>query len=204
MKIHSFKIEHLSNPIGIDVQYPNFMWSIDSCEYQTAYEIKVYRNDKCIWNSTKVKNNQTYGIIYEGEKLYSRDRCHVELKVWDEKNIATLYEEPIYFEMGLLNSSEWDANWISNFSAIENRNALYLRSNFKIEGEILKARLYCSALGIYTSYLNGQKVSNELLTPGSTNYHQRIQYQVYDVKKYLSEGQNVIGAVVGDGWFSPL
>lgn len=201
MNIHTLKIEHLSNPIGIDVEYPSFMWSVDSCLKQTAYQIKVLRAGICIWDRKKVHSTKNYGIIYQGKKLDSRDICHVELKVWNENDIVTEYKQPAKFEMGLLNSAQWVASWITDSSSLDNRNGLYLRKKFEINDQIISAKLYCSSLGIYTPYLNGEKIGNQVLTPGSTNYHQRIQYQVYDVTKYLLKGINVIGAIVGDGWY---
>src|SRR5690606_25378235 len=40
-----------------------------------------------------------------------------------------------------------------------------------------------------------------LLTPGWTSYDHRLQYQTYDVTALLREGENVLGAMLGDGWF---
>ena len=49
-------------------------------------------------------------------------------------------------------------------------------------------------------YLNGEKVGNELFTPGWTSYNKRIQYQTYDVTNKLKE-RNSLGAILGDGWY---
>ena len=49
--------------------------------------------------------------------------------------------------------------------------------------------------------LNGRDVTPDCFTPGWTNYHQRLQYQTYDVTDQLTVGQNAVGVTLGDGWY---
>jgi alpha-L-rhamnosidase len=51
-------------------------------------------------------------------------------------------------------------------------------------------------------HINGRRVGQDLFTPGWTSYHNRLQYQTYDITKYLQEGKNAVGSFLGDGWFS--
>jgi alpha-L-rhamnosidase len=66
---------------------------------------------------------------------------------------------------------------------------------------VRSARLYVSSLGLYELYLNGQRVGDQLFTPGWTSYRRRLQYQTYDVTPLLRSGANVVGAMLGDGWY---
>ena len=59
-----------------------------------------------------------------------------------------------------------------------------------------------TAKGVYEAHINGQRVSNQLLTPGWTDYNTRIQYQTYDVTAMMQQGGNVVGAIMGTGWYS--
>jgi alpha-L-rhamnosidase len=61
------------------------------------------------------------------------------------------------------------------------------------------AVLRVSAQGLYQAYLNGMRVGDQELTPGSTQYRKRIQFQTYDVE--LKAGQNKLEILVADGWF---
>jgi Alpha-L-rhamnosidase N-terminal domain len=54
---------------------------------------------------------------------------------------------------------------------------------------------------LYELYLNGERVSDELLAPGWTSYHKRLQYQTYDVNQQLQVGVNAIGIILADGWY---
>jgi len=49
--------------------------------------------------------------------------------------------------------------------------------------------------------MNGKKVGDHELDPGWTNYRKLIQYVTFDVTDYLVQGENVLGAEVGNGWF---
>jgi alpha-L-rhamnosidase len=77
----------------------------------------------------------------------------------------------------------------------------YVRKTFQISGPIRSARLTCTALGVYEAEINGQRVSEDVFAPGWTDYDVRVMVQEYDVTALLKEGKNVVGAILGDGWY---
>jgi len=79
--------------------------------------------------------------------------------------------------------------------------ASLLRKSFPVGGPPRSARLYITALGSYQVFLNGRRVGNSILTPDWTDYRKRVLYQTYDVTAMLARGENVIGAMLGDGWY---
>ena len=76
------------------------------------------------------------------------------------------------------------------------------RKSFSVKKGLLSARLEITSLGIYRAYCNGTAVGNDYFTPGWTDYRKRIHYQTYDLTALLCEGENVLGAVLGDGWYT--
>ncbi len=64
----------------------------------------------------------------------------------------------------------------------------FLRKSFTTEGNIVRARVYATALGLYELWLNGQRVGEDYFTPGWTDYRQRVQYQTYDVTGCCATG----------------
>ena len=78
----------------------------------------------------------------------------------------------------------------------------YLRREFTVEKPVKEARAYVTALGAYQLYLNGKQASKDILAPGWTDYHKRVQYQTYDVTPLLKKGTNAVGAILGDGWYA--
>jgi len=77
----------------------------------------------------------------------------------------------------------------------------YLRKTFLIEQPVKSASLAITALGLYECEINGARVGDEIFAPGWTNYAERVHYQVYDVTSNLRAGENVLGAILGDGWY---
>jgi alpha-L-rhamnosidase len=61
--------------------------------------------------------------------------------------------------------------------------------------------LHLSAQGLYRAFLNGERVGDDLLTPGWTCYDDRIAYQTYDVTALLKPGRNRLEIWLGDGWY---
>ncbi|MFD8228733.1 family 78 glycoside hydrolase catalytic domain [Streptomyces massasporeus] len=79
-----------------------------------------------------------------------------------------------------------------------------LRKAFATEPgkKVASARVYASALGVYALEINGRPVGDQVLAPGWTDYHQRIQSQTYDVTRLLNSGDNAIGASLANGWWA--
>jgi alpha-L-rhamnosidase len=80
--------------------------------------------------------------------------------------------------------------------------APYLRDSFTEKKQVKRATLYCTALGVYEMHINGQRVGSDYLEPGWTDFRKRVYHQTYDVTHLLKNGENVIGAILGDGWYS--
>lgn len=77
-----------------------------------------------------------------------------------------------------------------------------LRKSFRLSKVPQRARVYATALGLYELRINGRRVGRDCLSPEWTDYNKRVQYQAYDVTGYLREGENVVGAMLGDGWYA--
>ena len=78
-----------------------------------------------------------------------------------------------------------------------------LRTGFEVKPGVASARLYLTAQGIYNFYMNGQEVAaDEWFNPGASEYDAELGYNTYDVTEYLAEGENAMGAVLGEGWWT--
>ncbi|MFI4860827.1 MAG: family 78 glycoside hydrolase catalytic domain [Phycisphaerales bacterium JB063] len=80
--------------------------------------------------------------------------------------------------------------------------ARYLRHTFNAPRPVRRAVLYSTTLGASDVYLNGQRVNDDYMAPGWTDYRQRVYYHTYDVTEHVRRGTNAWGAVLTDGWFS--
>ena len=368
--------EHLTNPLGIDAQKPSLSWRSDSQERnwrQTAYQVFVASNPNLlksgradIWVSGKRASGESSSVVYGGQKLESRKRYYWSARVWDAKGHTSQAAESAWWEMGLLQESDWKAKWIRwqdpeeaedrsgirwiwpagqdalqlapgtqaffhldvELPELPQRAALFLiargdwkvtvnghdagakphwnefdrreidgllvrgqnsidvtvtvpkppqfgpraaaqntgvpgalaallkirrqdgtveripssarwqarsqagepwvpanivgelndaklggdpgalpqpaallRKEFSLEKQVASARAYVTALGAYELSINGRRAGQDILTPGFTEFDKRVQYQTYDVRDLLASGQNVMGAILADGWF---
>ncbi|MEV0719362.1 family 78 glycoside hydrolase catalytic domain [Asanoa sp. NPDC050611] len=90
--------------------------------------------------------------------------------------------------------------WGSQVSVV--RGAPYLRKGFSLAKPVASARLMVTALGLHETRINGAKVGGEALAPGWTDYDRRVQYRILDVTSAVRQGDNAIGAYLGNGWYS--
>ncbi len=201
--------EYHTNPIGIDILSPRLSWQITSNEndiLQSSYEIKVTdqtAKGKVIWTSGKVNSAQSVNVVYGGPALKSMQRVYWQVRIWDNKNKVSGWSTPAFWEMGIIEPELWKASWVtlgSEPDVKESKPSQYFRKDFSSEKKVKSARVYVTSLGLYQLFLNGEKVSSDLFTPGWTSYNKRIQYQTYDVTSQIQK-KNTIGAIVGDGWY---
>jgi alpha-L-rhamnosidase len=76
------------------------------------------------------------------------------------------------------------------------------RRAFDVKSPIKSARLYATALGAYVMFLNMNRVGDQVLAPGWTDYRERIVYQAYDVTDLITQGENAISAFLAPGWYA--
>ncbi|MBE2225614.1 MAG: family 78 glycoside hydrolase catalytic domain, partial [Anaerolineae bacterium] len=207
--------EYFTNPIGIDTPRPRLSWQSTAEQRgakQTAYQIMVGESlaaleeqaNGRLWDSGKVMADNSVHIAYAGAVLQPGQRCYWRVRVWDENEVVSGWSESAFWEMGLMESSNWQAAWITPDWEEENGRlhpSPLLRRRFQTESGLVAARLYATSLGLYELRLNGQRVGDAVLTPGWTSYHHRLQYQTYDVTDLMLAGENVLGAMLGDGWY---
>ena len=79
--------------------------------------------------------------------------------------------------------------------------AMQLRRVFRYGGA-KKAECLICGLGAYVLYINGKRVTRDVLSPAFTAYDVRALYVRYDVTEYLHKGENVIAVKLGDGFFN--
>jgi alpha-L-rhamnosidase len=369
------------NPLGIGDATPRLSWQLQSTgqfrgETQSAYQIQVGSAPGAsdLWDSGKVTGSQTVDVFYGGPALTSGEPCYWQVRVYDESNNVSAWSSPAQWSMGLLNPSDWQAQWIGydaayNLTPSQTANnalfnttglswiscpgqtqqggvfesalrkqivlpagqtitngivvlyadnfcnvyvngqkmtnaaarweatawinvtpwlhagtnevaldgtssdaqeaasvigrlvvqfgsgsvsnlpvdtswksaswptgnwtqtnyddsgwttpsgggtpwgtpalndlarvpAPYLRKQFDVAKSVTRATVYVTALGAYELHLNGQKVGNDVLTPGWTQFTKRVYYQTYDVTSLVQSGSNVISAILGDGWYA--
>ena len=206
MKATNLKVEYLTDPIGIDIVRPRFSWNFDSGKKQSAYQLAATdEQGKMLWDSGKVESSQMHLIEWGAEDLKSRAIVNWKVTIWDENGLAETSEEA-HFEIGLLQESDWKAKWITG-DYVPKKKERYpvdcFRKHFSIksEAEIVRARAYMTACGVYEGQLNGRKIGDFILAPGITDYRKRVQYQTVDISDLVKTGDNELTFMLADGWY---
>jgi alpha-L-rhamnosidase len=207
------RCEYEARPLGIDVVKPRLSWQMPletRNNRQTAYQILVAstednlkKDNGDLWNSGRVLGDQSVFVEYKGKPLESRKRYFWKVKIWDEKNSPSPYSETAWWEMGLLQKTDWMASWIGKLGT-EGKppKAVELQREFSLDKRAVRARLYVTGLGAYRVIFNGKKVGNDLLTPGWTHYLKTLHYQTYDVTEAINQGANFLSVTLGSGWWA--
>ena len=206
--------EYRVNPVGINVTAPRFGWVLQSDERNTmqeAYRLQVSKGDgnfdesaNLIHDTGRVQTGQSAHKVYSGPELQPGMRYFWRVKVWGNHGNESGWSDTAYWETGLLSGENWHAAWIEPDLEEDVETpppAPFLRREFSLNGEVVHARAYVTSHGVYEMEINGERVGDQILTPGWTSYHNRLQYQTYDVSDFLSEGENAVGVMLGDGWF---
>jgi alpha-L-rhamnosidase len=211
LHVTSLRCEHLDAPLGLGELRPRLSWRIETDRRgarQSAFRLiaaassAALDQNQLLWDTGRVEGDQSLDVVYEGAPLASAQRVFWRVEVWDDAGDSTSADS--WWEMGLLRREDWAGAWVgAPFSGGPRTTspAPFLRTTFAISRPVASARLYATALGLYECHINGARVGEDLLTPGWTDYAQRAQYQVYDVTALLHQGENALGAILGDGWY---
>jgi alpha-L-rhamnosidase len=205
-EIIDLRCERFVDPIGLDIPRPRLSWRIETEGRnfrQRKYRIRAGTGPgkEDLWDSGWVESPFSQQISYEGLPVPSCSLVHWSVAIEDDagqiatSNLAT-------WEAGV--GDAWSAHWIQAQIVGGPKSSTYLpylRKSFQIVGKIRSARLYVTALGLYQARINGKRVGDIDLAPGWTDYRVRLRYQAYDVTELLHEGDNCLGAILGDGWY---
>ena len=200
------RAEHLSEAMGLTTTVPRLSWTPPAgTTAQTAYRITAGNG----WDTGKVEAGTCSGIRYSGPALGSRERFEWRVRTWntDEHGTETTsdWSEPMPVELGLLHTADWTAQWIGpdepEIPSPGERPGYALTKTFTLPAAPHRARAYATANGIYELFINGHRVGDQQLTPGSTSYNTTLQVQAYDVTGLLRDGSNTIRGVLTDGWY---
>lgn len=230
LHLTDFTVEYLDHPVGIDIAEPVFAWKLISDKentFQTGYRLQIFEDNKNVIDTERVDEDQS--IEVKAAYFHAKPMCRyqVQVTVWD--NYERCARSETTFETGKLGTSffsNWiepeqeptpcsmdGKEWFANSTTVnpfagkkrdyqEFRPAQYIRIPVQIKKKIKKARIYATAHGVYRLMVNGTQPDNREFAPEFTAYHKQLLYQTYDVTELMQEGKNVIGIILGDGWWA--
>ena len=214
VQVKDLTTELRTDPEGIDCETPRLSWKVVSQEnktLQTAYRILVERGDgKKVWDSGKVTSYESVLVPYGGPALEPETDYRWTVKVWTTSG-ASGECAPARWSTGLRDTSSWlGAQWIG----ISEREKLkedpchlaarYLRKDFQVNGKVVSAKLYMSALGVGDASINGQRVCPQQFMHPPVLFDKTVYYRTYDVTELLQKGENTLAVLLGCGRYQSL
>ncbi|KAM0471285.1 hypothetical protein ACHAPX_009467 [Trichoderma viride] len=226
VRIASVAFEHHPSGFGVGRATPRISWRFSSsdadskCWEQTSYEIQISRqgHDKAeAISNYHVQGSDSVLVPWPSHALQSRESAWIKVKAHGKKLKAdgkeaaesTEWSDAAVVEAALLDKQDWVAKLTAS-TILSNNNEpirpVLFRRPFSLPGnsaKISKARLYITACGVYTAYINGHRVGTEEMAPGWTSYGHRHAYQIFDAAAALTpKSSNVLGVEVAEGWFA--
>ncbi|MFT3751525.1 MAG: family 78 glycoside hydrolase catalytic domain [Paludibacter sp.] len=217
ISVTALKTEGMQNPFGIDAPNPRFSWKTEATSEtnvrQKAYQIlvasseqKLAQNEADVWNSGKVSSDAQLWISFAGKELKTNAQYFWKVRVWTNKGESE-WSKPALWSMGILEETEWKAQWIGLDKAMpwddesyySRLSVRYVRKEFPAKKEIKRATVHISGLGVYELFLNGQQVGSQVLAQAPTDYNKTVLYNTYDVTSLVQKGQNAVGIALGTG-----
>lgn len=180
-----------------------------------------------MWDTQVVPSEQSLWIPYGGKPLEAGKTYFWKVQVWDNQNqMSEWSSDTAKFTMALIKPEDWsNAQWIGydeldaakryvpgihapgsnkDYKTVVSGNHVLplLRKNFAVSKPVKRATAFITGLGQYELHINGTKVGDRFLAPGWSNYDKRVLYNVLDVTKELTNGNNAIGVMLGNGFFN--
>jgi alpha-L-rhamnosidase len=180
-----------------------------------------------IWDTQVVPGEQSLWIPYGGKPLEAGKTYFWKVQVWDNQGqMSEWSSDTAKFTMALIKPEDWsNAQWIGydeldaakrfvpgihapgsskDYKTVVSGNHVLplLRKNFAVSKPVKRATAFITGLGQYELHINGTKVGDRFLAPGWSNYDKRVLYNVLDVTKEVTNGNNAIGVMLGNGFFN--
>jgi alpha-L-rhamnosidase len=211
------RCNYQDRPLGIDTVQPRLSWQSNSTEKnwkQTAYRLIVASSPNLalagkgdVWDSGKQDSAVSVDIPYSGPALQSRHRYFWSVQVWDARGRTTSPVQAAWWEMGMLQPSDWIAQWITgrdhateeaehlHWLWVDGDDALKVtpravatfRYTLDVEGKPQRALLSAAAHGDFAVTVNGRA------TGGKKEW---TAFDVEDIADQLHPGKNEVAIVV--------
>jgi alpha-L-rhamnosidase len=163
-----------------------------------------------LWDSGAVASRASSLIPYGGKELHSRADCYWKVRVQDGNGGWSCWSAPARWTMGLLSPADWKGEWIGCADVFERKQGWpppdndlpdpWFRKEFDLEKQPERAVFTVASIGYHEVYINGEKVSPDVLSPAVTDHKHRVRYVTYEVAPYLRPGRNAIGLWLGYSW----
>jgi hypothetical protein len=226
----ALRVEWRTGPIGIDTRRPRLTWTLAADPgirrvRQSARQAILASSEDAakaghgdIWDSGVLETDELHAMPGRDLDLESHTPYWYAVRVWDGHGRTGGFTRPARFLTGVMSPGDWRAAWIAdgpdwhvpsrpppaiNHSpAAAPRRLPLFRRELRIDRPLARAVVSVCGLGQYELRINGRAASAGVLNPGWSNYRRTVLYDTLEVTPLLSPGANVLGVMLGNGFFN--
>jgi len=200
MNITRMRVNHLENPLGFRFSTTTFSWVVEAGRGTCATASRlVVTCDGATVADTGWADLDSLATQLD-LPLAPRTRYAWTVSVRSDADELTTSPEA-WFETGKMDEP-WEAQWLSCAGADSPRHPVF-SCDVALSAPVAQARLYACGLGLYDASIDGQRVGDEYLAPGTNAYDQWLQVQAYDVTEQLraARAHATLSFLMGNGWW---
>ena len=200
LTIQSIMTDMQSEPLALGSAQPAFSYTAVSDregDRQQARRIRVTLGGRTVFDTGRVECEESLHIPYEGEALIPYARYRVHVTVWSA--CGETAEGESRFTVGPL--GELPAAWIAPSASCEPYRAYRMKRTFTLKKTVKRAVVYMTSTNFFDLYINGERPDARRFTPAATPSGRRY-YESYEVTDLLREGENIIGVIMADGYYT--
>ena len=198
MRITEIKVNGVRRPLGFAMPCVNVSFKVGETHSKKAENIRISLSKAgeedilAHWEGTDLAPGGT--VLCDAGVLTPRTAYTVRVSVTGDAGDSA--ESETGFETGKMDEP-WSAQWIA---AVKGDSCHpVLKKTVTVGPGLVQARLYAAGVGMFEAYVNGEKLGEEYLKPGVTNYETRVQVITFPVET-LKEGKNELSFLLGKGW----
>ena len=132
--------------------------------------------------------------------LTPREEVSLRVRVTGVDGEASEWSAPRRIVAGFLAEGEWLARTIAVAAPAGPAEPAVLRREVAVSGDVRRATLYATAVGVYQAAVNGADVDDQTLKPGWTPFQARTVHETTDVTTLLRAGVNEIAVRLAGAW----
>ncbi len=189
--------EHLGADVcGIGVATPRLSWT--GPRTTDGYDVEV-----CFDDGSVLVRRDVGGTAFRpwpARPLRSREGAVVRVRPVDASGASGPWSVGSRVEAGLLSASDWLGEFVGDGTTDAGRAPVVFRS-IPVTGDVVRARVYATARGVYSLEIDGHRADDAVLEPGWQSYGHRVRYRTYDVTERMRPGAVTVAAWLGDGWY---
>jgi len=183
-----------------------FVLSLNGVRLKATTEVEGWRKPESVDLSKHLKAGENVLEVSVNNATQGPIGLLAAITLKDGSTTKTIYSDK-QWQSEMAPAREIGKNGVGPWNAVRDGQlvkapAQYFRKSFRSAGKITRATAYVTALGIVDFSVNGKRISEDLFTPGWTNYAKRTHYRAFDITKSLKPGQNQLDAILGQGWYA--